>query len=257
MKFIEKLLSKKTQKKAIAFVDYEYWYYTYQKLYGLKPDPLEWRSELEKKYELDNVVFFADFSYKGIGDELLKLNTVTNTIIETQQLSKKHKNDMADFFMLDHIYQAAALKPDIEIFILFTGNPHFQSAIKYITEKLKKIVIVYGIKDALSSQLKYVATECFELPASGSMLAEYFQMIISNFSYVDGCPRIIPTFMGTVSAVAKRNNVPERFIHAALQKMIDEGLIYQREENVKYNKKIRIVVADWEALEKAGLWSYE
>ena len=49
-----------------------------------------------------------------------------------------------------------------------------------------------------------------------------------EFSVCIGKINIIPTFNGTVSAVARHNEVPEELIHAALQEMLDKGLIYQR-----------------------------
>lgn len=243
--------------KAIAFVDYEHWYYSYQMLFGLKPEPADWRRKLEQEYQLDDVMVFADFGHKGIKEELTKLRSMTNTIIETQQTFNHYKKDMTDFIMLDYIYQTAALKPDIIKYILFTGDGHFQSVIKYLVQKLGKEVIVFGVKDAFSNQLKAVASESIGLPASGNVLKGYYRMIVENMAYVTEHSNIIPTFLGTVSAVANRNDAPEALIHAALQEMMEKGWVYQREQKVSFNRKIKVIAANWDALEKAGLWSFE
>lgn len=59
-----------------------------------------------------------------------------------------------------------------------------------------------------------------------------------------------------VSAVARHNEVPEELIHAALQEMLDKGLIYQRLQRVAFNKEVKVVAANWEELAKQGLWSF-
>lgn len=39
--------------------------------------------ELEKQFDIEDIMIFADFSSPGIGEELAKLRNITNTIIET------------------------------------------------------------------------------------------------------------------------------------------------------------------------------
>ena len=41
--------------------------------------------------EKDDVMLLADFGYKGMNEELTKLRTMTNTIIETQQTVNRYK----------------------------------------------------------------------------------------------------------------------------------------------------------------------
>ena len=181
---------------------------------------------------------------------------MTNTIIETQQTFSRYKKDMTDFIMLDYIYQTAYTKSDITTFIIFTGDGHFQSVTKYLIQKLNKKVIIYGVRDSVSKQLRTVASECYMLPTDAETLRGYYEMIVSNLAYVSEKSNIIPTFNGTVSAVARHNEVPEELIHAALQEMLDKGLIYQRLQRVAFNKEVKVVAANWEELAKQGLWSF-
>lgn len=241
--------------EAIAFVDYEHWYYSLQKLYHLKPNPVSWRKELEETYHLENIMVFADFSHRGIREEIGKIRNITNAIIETQNSFAYHKKDMTDFIMLDYIYQYVAEHPKVGTFIIFTGDGHFQSVVKYLTQRLNRQVIVYGVKDAFSSQLKSVATRSVEVPVKGQMLREFYPMIVSNLAYVSEKINIIPTFQGTVKAVASKNNVSEELIHAALAEMLQKGLIYKQEQKIGLNN-IKIIAADWDALVRVGLWSY-
>lgn len=48
--------------KAMAFVDYEYWYYSYQSLFHIKPNPAAWKAELEEQYDIADIMVFYDFS---------------------------------------------------------------------------------------------------------------------------------------------------------------------------------------------------
>ena len=91
--------------RAIAFIDYEHWFYSYRNLFHMTPDLVSWRKELEQKYTLEDVMVFADFSMRPIADSLNSVRAMTNTVISTQQSAPHHKKDMTDFIMLDYIYQ--------------------------------------------------------------------------------------------------------------------------------------------------------
>ncbi|MGI5906876.1 MAG: NYN domain-containing protein [Candidatus Pararuminococcus gallinarum] len=243
--------------KAIAFVDYEHWYYSYQNLFGMRPDVESWRKELADEYEIEDIYVFGEFGHKGIHDELSKLRTITNTIIETQQPLGHHKKDMTDFIMLDYIYQHAALHPETDTYIIFTGDGHFLSVVRYLTQRANKHVIVYGVNGAFSSHLREVASESRELPDTDVSYRQYCEMIVENLVYVADHPTIISTFNGTVGAVARKHGAPEEMIRAALRRMLDEGLIVQKEQWVDFNRKVRVLRANWEALVAAGLWTYD
>lgn len=199
---------------------------------------------------------FADFSHKGIREELNKLRTVTNTIIETEQVGLQNKKDMTDFIMLDYIYQYAIEHPDIKNYIIFTGDGHFQAVVKYLVQKLKLNVEIYGTKDAISARLKEAASKTTELPVNDEIIKGVYPLIVKNLAYVSGRSNIIPTFRGTVSAVARHNDVPENLVESALGEMIEKGLVYKTEQRVDFNKKVKIVAANWEELTKAGYWSF-
>lgn len=44
--------------KAIAFVDYEHWYYSYKNLFGMRPDVASWQKEISEEYEFDEIQKF-------------------------------------------------------------------------------------------------------------------------------------------------------------------------------------------------------
>lgn len=238
-------------KKAVAFVDYEHWYYSYHNLYGIKPGISAWRKKLETQFELLDILVFGDFSQPIINQELCKIREATNTIIETAHPG--FKKDMTDFIMLDYLYQMAAENRDIGTYILFTGDGHFQPVTKYLTQKKKKEAVVYGVRGAFSSQLKASASKCIEYPYQEELVPGYYDIIIRHFDYISN-KNINPTFMKTVEVIAERNQIEEDVVRSILQEMLDKGYVYQEETPVSFNRKIRIVRANWELLIKDGLW---
>ena len=126
----------------MVFVDYEYWFYSYKNKYNLRPDTAAWRAELEKQFDIEDIMIFADFSSPGIGEELAKLRNITNTIIETGTATQYRKKDMTDFVMLDYIYQNVTSRNDVGTYIIFTGDGHFQSVVKYLVHHALDAIIV-------------------------------------------------------------------------------------------------------------------
>lgn len=246
---------KEEKEGAAVFVDYEHWFYSLKKYFRQKPDIVKWKRELEEQYELKDIFVFADFSYPEIHEDLAKIRCVTNDIIETHQQLKSTKKDMTDFIMLDYIYRYVVEHPKIKTYIIFTGDAHFQSVISYLKE-LHKQVIVYGVKEALSSQLKIIATKAIELPASAERLQGLYPIIVDNMAYVSDKMEIIPTFTATAKKLAEQNGIEEDVVKATLNEMIAKGLLYTRRQRVGYNKQVNVLAANWENLEKAGLWSF-
>ncbi len=260
MKLFQKLFSREDTKsaldtrKAIAFVDYEHWYYACRHLFRIVPDPISWRKELDERYSIEKIFIFGDFSNEKMSEGLDKLHAVSDAVISTQQPSNRHKKDMTDFIMLDYIYQVSFEEPEIGTYIIFTGDGHFQSVVKYLVQKRGKKVVVYGVTNATSSRLKDVATEVYEIPAAKEVIQSRYQMIVENLAYVFNHDEIIPSFKATVAAVARRNDVPEDEVTIAVQEMLEKGLLCQKDRRVDFNHTVKVLSANWDALIEAGLW---
>ncbi len=241
-------------KRVMAFVDYEYWFYSYKTRYGIRPEPAIWRNSLARKYHIEDIMVFADFSSPGLADERGKLREITNTIIETGNESQRRKKDMTDFVMLDYIYQFVDNNKKIDTYVIFTGDGHFQSVIKYLVQKKHKRVILYGVNNSMSKRLQAVASETVLIPYADELYRNYSKMIVENMAYVLDKPKIIPTFNGTVEAVAQKYEVPQDSIKSALSRMIEDGYIVKRDMRIEANKSIKILAADWSRLITDGLW---
>jgi len=242
------------KKKAIAFVDYEYWYYSYKTRFGITPDPVRWFEDIKNTYDVTNVWVFGDFSNPVLREEVGKIRCVTNNIIETGNTYHNKKKDMTDFVMLDYIYRAADENRKVRTYLIFTGDGLFHSVVNYLTEKKNKKFVLCGIRDSLSRQLEAVATEIVLYPKEEIKFRKYAEMIISNMAYVGNKDTIIPTFWGTVEAVSKYNNVPQEPIVDTLRKMLDLGYIVRKEKKLRFSKTVTILTANWELLIKDGLW---
>ena len=139
--------NKDKRKKALAFVDFEHWYISLEKLHRQKPNVRAWREELEKDYIVDDIYVFGDFSNPSLRAEIEKIRHVTNLIIETKNASGFYKKDFTDFIMLDNIYQSAINRSDIEAFIIFSGDGHFSSVVSFLANRCRKEVGVYAFDD--------------------------------------------------------------------------------------------------------------
>lgn len=247
----------RVRKKTMVFVDYEYWFYSYKTRYGIRPDPASWRASLEEKYRIDDIMVFANFSFPGLGDELDSIREVTNTIIETGSDTQRAKKDMTDFVMLDYIYQCADSRRDIGTYILFTGDGHFQSVVKYLSQKKHKKVILFGVTDSFSKRLSSVADEVNLLPMDDELYEMYMRHIVLDLDYCSRKDNIIPTINSTAEAVAKKKNLPMEQVRATIIKMLDEGYLYQRIKYVEFNRKVKVICPKWEKLIEDGIWDPE
>ena len=53
------------------------------------------------------------------------------------------------------------------------------------------------------------------------------------------------------------NDLDVDLVRISLLEMMDKNYIYQKDYRVDFNRKVKIIAANWELLAKDGLWSYE
>ena len=247
--------NKETRKKAIAFIDFEHWYISLDKLHRQRPDVRAWRDELAENYLLDDVYVFGDFSNPSLRAEIEKVRHVTNLIIETKNASGFYKKDFTDFIMLDNIYQAAINRSDIDAFIIFSGDGHFSSVVSYLCNRCRKEVGVYGVRDAVSSQLKNTATWVKEIPSLENKLTGYYYPILQNLKQLENRPKpSYPAFKSTCEYVAKYYELDESNVRAAMTELIEKGYLFQTEENVS-GRQLRVLNVDWAKAINDEIWS--
>ena len=242
--------------RAIAFVDFEHWYISLERQYSVKPDIKAWAESLKAKYDLVEISIFADFSNPGMRAELEKIRDVTNLIIDTKNPSEHYKKDFTDFIMLDHIYQRAMTGKDIDTFIIFTGDGHFNSVVRFIINQCRKKVGIYGVTNATSSQLKQSASWCKEIPSDTEIYRTYYKRIVETFDYLTVHREFEKngTFDKIVSRVSQKGKIEKKSVSSALEQMISEGYVYKTAAVGENGKKIGILKPNWELLARDGLW---
>lgn len=243
--------------RAIAFVDYEHWYISLDRMYeSARPDIKGWYSDLSKDFDVRAIYFFADFSNPSIRQEIPRIREVSSLVIETQNASSHHKKDYTDFIMLDHIYQQAMEADGIETFIIFSGDGHFSSAASFLSVKLGKTVGVYGVKNALSNQLRNSATWAKEISGRSERKTELFRMILTNIKAVSDSskskkgPRL--TRGKTVSNVARFNRTSAKDVDRALSDLISAGYINEIKEK-QGEKTVPVLNINWDKIKSARL----
>ena len=242
--------------RAVAFVDFEHWYISLERMYSVKPDVKAWAEELRKNYDVEEIAIFADFSNTGLRGELEKIRNVTNIIIDTKNQSEHYKKDFTEFIMLDYIYQRAMTKKNIDTFIIFTGDGHFTSVVRFIINQCRRKVGIYGVTGATSSQLKASASWCCELPSDSEIYKTYYKLIVDNFNYLtvhrefikNGSPEKI------TERVSRQNKIDRRSVKSALEQMIRDGYVYKTTVPDEKGKKVQILKPNWDLLRRDGLW---
>ena len=259
MRLLQKLreLFLPKRKSAAAFVDYEYWFYSMRNLFHIDPDPKKWIEEVRAQYPVEDIYIYADFGSNGMAESKKIVQELDCTVVDTADESTYRRKDMTDFVMLDAIYQSVNERPAIDTYILFTGDGHFQSVARYLKEKKKKTVILYGILDSVSKRLQEEVTECKFLPNSAVREAVYRRMIVENFAYIADKSHIHPTFKGTVDAVSRKYAVDYAEIQRVMRKMIEEGYVVRRDYYVEFRKTIKIIAPAWDKLIEGGYWDPE
>lgn len=248
------LFNKKGKRSAAVFVDYEHWYYGYHNIFSMKPNVEQWYEELTEEYHVRELIFFGDFHGNAIENELPRLEKITKNVVHTASTKDGVDKDFTDFIILDAIYREAAKKDSPEVFVIFTGDAHFNLAIKYLRE-IKKKVIVYGVKRSLSNKLKSSANSYVEMPRSRQEQEYYYDAILSSL-YILKKRRKMATYSKTVEHVSAHSGVSRERIQAALDDLMNNKYLFM-EEKKYHGKTPKILTADWKRLKQDGLWEKE
>ncbi len=243
-----------SKSSAVAFVDYEHWFYGYSNSFQMKPNVEEWLEELKGEFRLKDLYVFGDFSEPNIEQDLNRLKKMTSGVVHTASDKTGVDKDFTDVIMLDHIYRYAAKKKSPDVFILFTGDAHFLKVAEYLKELGKK-VIIYGVKFGFSNHLKSVSTSYVEMPRQSQEKDHYNELIFASLSRLRHKPRTLVTYWKTINSVSDYNRVSKDRVKMALDGLLKQKYI-SKQEQVGYNGKVVDALrVDWDRVERDGLWS--
>lgn len=242
-------LKKKKQATAAIFVDYEHWYYGYQNKFSMKPNVEEWFQEIKGEYDVKYIKFFGNFTGYGLDNELVRLKKMGNNVVHTASDKDGVDKDFTDFIILDEIYRKAAEKDCPDAFILFTGDAHFDLAVKYL-RSLNKKVIIYGVKYSFSNRLKSSANSYVEMPRSKQEKQYYYEAIFTSLKQLRKRKKQA-TYRKTIINVAEHSGVSQDRIQNALDELLNQKYLYETEAEYR-GRKIKLLQVDWNRVEQKG-----
>lgn len=230
----------------MAFVDYEHWYISLKNNYGLSPNIKGWFEDLNSKFNLLEVNFFADFSHKSLADEIGKIRLYSNKIIDTRSPNGVQK-DFTDFIILDNMYQKALSASDVETFILFSGDGHFGSVTSFLKNFYHKNVVIYGINGSFSKQLRETANEFYILPDEKDVNESFYSHI---FDYLKTSSA--PKYTEAVDYALKKSHgkTDKQKIEKAMKTLIEQRIIEERTLPGGKGKKQKLLFVDWEKADR-------
>lgn len=240
------------KKRIVAFVDFEHWFYSMQNLHSMRPNIVEWYDLVSDHGQVIDCIFFADFSQPGIRNELGKIRMISNKIIETRNPNPKHEKDYTDFIMLDNIYQRAIQQKQDDIFVIFSGDGHFSSAVSFLKHSCSREVGIYGVSGATSRLLKDAADWYVELPEIHSRRHQLFEQIFSAIQRIENRKIGYVTFASTVSHVSTCSDFSPEEVQHALHTLVDAGFIRLESHSFNLGNRIKTISVDWGKVTTAG-----
>ncbi len=251
--FFRKADKKAGKLNAAVFIDYEHWYIALDKNYHVKPDIQAFTDNLKKKYHISSYTFFGDFSNPSLQNEMHKIRSYTNDIVETKNGGGYFKKDFTDFIMLDRIYQTAYSNKDVDVYIIFTGDGHFTSAVLFLKNVCRKQVGVYGVKNAFSGQLKTAADWAFEIEPDE--LAPLCRLLVESiYALETENKNARPTFMKTIDAVASKTGTEKALLKRAMEQLMDKKCVSQYVKKIGANE-VKLLKVDYKLCEKIGYFN--
>lgn len=248
------LFKAKKKSNALVFVDYEHWHVSIYKNYASRPEIKAWKNALDQKYNIVDMFFFGDFSNSGMRYDIQKIREVTNNVIETQNTSQHYKKDFTDFIMLDYIYQRAMSSKNIDTFIIFTGDGHFTSVVKFLTNVCKKEVVVYAVRDCLSGMLKNACTHYEEIPTSEDIEKARISTVIqymANRKNEKGARRYV-TFLSTMEAISEKYGIDCEEVREIMTDMLQKNYLRQERKFLPGGKQLKALYLNEENLKENG-----
>ena len=145
-----------------AFVDFENIRYSSINSFGREPDPLQWRDKALKYGLMAVARAYADFDQHP-PPVRMRLDVAG---FEAQHYPAKRTSDAsgrekiqsrADLNFVIDVINTALTRPDIETFLLFTGDKDFIRLVTTLRNRLGKKVIICGVPGSVSPDLVVAA----------------------------------------------------------------------------------------------------
>jgi uncharacterized LabA/DUF88 family protein len=224
-------------KELAVFVDFENIRYSTINSFGREPDPLAWRDKA-LKYGLMSVArAYADFDQHPpqmrtrldvAGFELHHY-----PVKRTSDTSGREKiASRSDLNLVVDIINTALVRPDIDTFLLFTGDKDFIRLVTTLRNRLGKRVIICGVPGSVSPDLVIAAGE--EDPLEMSQSADIDIAVIQAIdTYINQLHEgFVPTqshMSRTLWRFLDRSLLPSEHIEAKVMEFLRKNVLTKRQ----------------------------
>ena len=220
-----------------AFVDFENIRYSSINSFGREPDPLQWRDKALKYGLMAVARAYADFDQHP-PPVRMRLDVAG---FEAQHYPAKRTSDAtgrekiqsrADLNFVVDVINTALTRPDIETFLLFTGDKDFIRLVTTLRNRLGKKVIICGVPGSVSPDLVVAAgaEDMLQFAQSADVDRQVIQAIDAYVRQLhDG---FVPTqshMSRTLWRFIDRMTLPSEHIEAKVMEFLRKGVLTKRQ----------------------------
>ncbi len=227
-----------TESREVAvFIDFENIRYSTINSFGREPDPLAWRDKA-LQYGLMSVArAYADFDqHPPQVRTRLDVAGFEAHHYPVKRTSDSHGREKlasrSDLNLVVDIINTALVRPDIEIFLLFTGDKDFIRLVTTLRNRLGRRVVICGVPGSVSPDLVAAAGEedTIEMSQSADVDIAVIQAIDTYIKQLH--PGFVPTqshMSRTLWRFLDRNLLPSEHIEAKVMEFLRKGVLSKRQ----------------------------
>ncbi|HWV36095.1 MAG TPA: NYN domain-containing protein [Thermomicrobiales bacterium] len=220
-----------------VFVDFENIRYSTINSFGREPDPLAWRDKA-MKYGLMSVArAYADFEqHPPQARTRLDVAGFEAHHYPAKKSTDSHGREKiasrSDLNLVVDIINTALVRPDIELFMIFSGDKDFIRLVTTLRNRLGKRVIICGVPGSVSPDLVAAAGE--EDPIEMTQSADVDMAVIRAVdTYVKQLHEgFVPTqshMSRTLWRFLDRDMLPSEHIEAKVMEFLRKGVLTKRQ----------------------------
>jgi uncharacterized LabA/DUF88 family protein len=224
-------------REVAVFVDYENIRYSTINSFGREPDPLSWRDKA-LKYGLMSVArAYADFDQHPLQArtrlDVAGFEAQHYPLKRTVDASGREKVvSRSDLNMVIDIINTALVRPDVGIFLLFTGDKDFIRLVTTLRNRLGRRVVICGVPGSVSPDLVAAAGEedVLELTQSADNDVAVIQAIDAYVKQLH--EGFVPTqshMSRTLWRFLDRTVLPSEHIEAKVMEFLRKGVLSKRQ----------------------------
>ncbi|MDO8531513.1 MAG: NYN domain-containing protein [Dehalococcoidia bacterium] len=224
------------------FIDFENIRYSMVKLYGQEPDPQKLMAKALKYGRVSVASAYADFSRHP--EALARRFEVAGIarVDVPPKVRTDHEESRVDLFMLLDIIDALLDRPQVDIFVLMTGDSDFIRVAVKLKNRFGKKVIISGVPGAVSNDLVQCASGSDPVEVDEGLSDEVLRKeLIRTAAYLE-IKWKQPTFRGIkqwVSDPRCKLGISADKAHRLLDEMVQAGLFTRNVETAWVNEEPR------------------